>query len=249
MKYFDAFLRYIRENDYTHREDVAIIISEIFEMNPDITFDKFKKQIKDIRRDFFRINNIDRNEFAEIVFDLFKRIRKARPKALTTFDTAKGFMTKHLEVGFDTTKFIIKRTNILERFSIIKKPHTVIMKAFNQLLDKIKVSYSVNLHGVKEYSGIDIVKKIDKALVGFQIKSRYDNISEHIIRSETSKALDWKINGFVLVYAREINKSVESSIQAAYHHFKNLNDSEKMYCTIVYPELLSELFRINSINI
>ena len=36
MKYLDAILRYFNENDYTHREDVAIIISEIFEETPDI---------------------------------------------------------------------------------------------------------------------------------------------------------------------------------------------------------------------
>ena len=35
MKYLDALLRLFNDNEYTHKEDVAIIISEIFEENPD----------------------------------------------------------------------------------------------------------------------------------------------------------------------------------------------------------------------
>jgi len=137
----------------------------------------------------------------------------------------------------------------LKAFSTIKKPHTAIMKVFNKLLDKIHVSYRIDLHGVKEYSGIDIGKSLDDAIIGFQIKSRNDDIREHMIRSESSKAQDWKMNGFVLVYARERDKKVESSIQAAYHHFKILKDSKRMYCVIVYPELLSELFRKYSVRL
>jgi hypothetical protein len=86
-------------------------------------------------------------------------------------------------------------------------------------------------------------------VIGFQIKSRNDNISEYMIRSESSKAQDWKMDGFVLIYARKRDKEVESSIQAAYHHFKILNDSGRMYCAIIYPELLAELLRGNSISV
>ncbi|MDH5449055.1 MAG: hypothetical protein OEY10_07775 [Nitrosopumilus sp.] len=68
-----------------------------------------------------------------------------------------------------------------------------------------------------------------------------------MIRSETSKAQNWKFDGFVLIYGRERDKKVEPPIQAAYHHFKILKDSGKMYCAIVYPELLAELFRKYSI--
>jgi len=57
------------------------------------------------------------------------------------------------------------------------------------------------------------------------------------------------MNGFVLIYAQERDKKVEVSIQAAYHHFKILKDSGKMYCAIVYPELLADLFRKYSVPI
>jgi len=70
-----------------------------------------------------------------------------------------------------------------------------------------------------------------------------------MIRSETSKAQDWKMNGLVLIYARKRTKTVETSIQATYHHFKVLKDSGRMYCAIIHPELLAELFRKYSITL
>ena len=243
MKYLDALLRYFNENDYAHREDVAIIISDIFEESPDISLEAFMKKIKGIKRDFFRINRLNRADFSETLYVLLNRVRKERPDKLSKFRLAKKFISKHLEIGFDSTEFVEERKAILKKFSIVKKPHTAVMEAFNQLLDKIQISYRIDLHGVKEYSGIDISKSFKDATIGFQIKSRYDDISEYMIRSESSKAQDWKMNGFVLIYARERDKKVEPSIQAAYHHFKILKDSGRMYCAIVYPELLAELFR------
>jgi hypothetical protein len=47
----------------------------------------------------------------------------------------------------------------------------------------------------------------------------------------------------------ERDKKVETSIQAAYHHFKILTDSRRIYCAIVYPELLAELFRSYSLSV
>ena len=247
MKYLDAILRYFNENDYTHREDVAIIISNIFEENPDISLEVFMKKIKGIRRDFFRINRLNKANLSETLYVLLNRVRKERPDKTSKFNLAKTFISKHFEIGFDRVKYVEEREAILKKFSTIKKPHTVIMEAFNKLLDKIRVSYQIDLHGVKEYSGIDISKSLTDAMIGFQIKSQNDDISEHMIRSETSKAQDWKFDGFVLIYARERDKKVETSIQAAYHHFKILEDSGRMYCAIVYPELLSELFRKYSV--
>lgn len=249
MKYLDALLRHFNKNDYTHREDVAIILSEIFEENPDTNLEDFRKRIKGIRRDFFRINRLNRDRFAETVYVLLNGVRKERPDKLSKFNLAKTFISKHFEIGFDRTKYVEERETILKKFSTIKKPHTVIMEAFNKLLDTIRVSYQIDLHGVKEYSGIDISKSLTDATIGFQIKSRYDDISEHMIRSETSKAQDWKFNGFVLIYARKKDRKVETSIQAAYHHFRILRDSKRMYCAVVHPELLAEFFRIHSISI
>jgi len=249
MKYLDALLRYFNENDYTHREDVAIIISDIFEENPDISLEVFMKKVKGIKRDFFRINELNKDDFSETLYILLNRVRKERLDKINKFNVAKTFVTKYFEIGFDGAGYVEERSIILKKFSTIKKPHTVIMEAFNKLLNRIEVSYQIDLHGVKEYSGIDITKNLTDATIGFQIKSRYDDISEHMIRSETSKAQDWKIDGFVLIYGRERDNKVEPSIQAAYHHFKFLNDSGKMYCAIVYPELLAELFREHSIRI
>lgn len=249
MKYLDALLRYFNENDYTHRQDVAIIISDIFEENPDISLEAFIKKIKEIKRDFFRINKLKRANFSEEIYVLLNRVRKERPDKINKFNSVKAFISKYFEVGFDRAKYVEERKAILNKFSTITKPHTVIMEAFNKLLDKIRVSYQIDLHGVKEYSGIDISKSFENAIIGFQIKTRSDDISEHMIRSETSKAQDWKFDGFVLIYARERDKKVEPSIQAAYHHFKILKDSRKMYCAIVYPELLAELFRSYSVPV
>lgn len=249
MKYLDALLRCFNENDYTHREDVAIMISDIFEENPDISLEAFTGKIKGIKRDFFRINRLNRADFSETVYILLNRIKKERPDKINKFNLAKTFISNHFEIGFDRAKYVEEREAILKKFSTIKKPHTVTMEAFNRLLDRIRVSYQIDLHGVKEYSGIDISKSLTDAMIGFQIKSRNDDISEHMIRSETSKAQDWKFDGFVLIYSRERDKKVEPSIQAAYHHFRVLKDSGKMYCAIVYPELLAELFREYSIKI
>lgn len=247
MKYFDTILRYFNDNDFTHREDVALIISEIYEQDPDVNLEDFRKQIKGIRRDFFRINKLNRESFAETLYVLLNKVKKERPDRLTKFNLAKSFSSRYFEIGFDSTKFTEERNAILDSFESIKKPHQALMKAFNQLLEKIQTSYKIDLHGVKEYSGIDISKDYKGVVLGFQIKSRNDDISEHMIRSESSKAQDYKMNGFVLVYGRRRDRSVEISIQAAYHHFKIIRDSGRMYCAIVYPELLAELFRVHSI--
>jgi len=247
LKYLDALLRYFNENEYKHREDVAIIISDIFEQNPDISLEEFTKKIKGIKRDFFRINKLPRANFSETLYVLLNKIKKERPDKKIKFNTITAFISKYFEIGFDRTKYVEERETILTKFSSIKQPHTILMDAFNKLLDKIVLSYQIDLHGVKEYSGIDISKSLNNAIIGFQIKSRNDDISEHMIRSETSKAQDWKMDGFVLIYGRGRDKKVEPSIQAAYHHFKILKDSKRMYCAIVYPELLAELFRKYSV--
>ena len=249
MKYLDALLRYFNENDYTHRADVAIIISDIFEENPDISLEAFMKKIRGIRRDFFRINRLNRANFSETLYILLNRVRKERPDKISKLNVAKTFISEHFEIGLNRAKHAEERDAILKKFSTVKKPHTVIMGAFNELLDRLKVSYQIDLHGVKEYSGIDISKSMEDVMIGFQIKSRNDDISEHMIRSETSKAQDWKFDGFLLIYGRERDKKVETSIQAAYHHFKILKDSGRMYCVIIYPELLAELFRKYSIPV
>lgn len=249
MKYLDAILRFFNQNDFTNREDVAILISEIFERNSDMSLEDFKKSVRKIRRDFFRINKLNRDEFSEMIYIVLNRTRMERPDETRSFDLARSFISKHLQIGFDGAKFVEERNNILEMFETIKKPHEVLLKAFNQVLDKMQISYKIDLHGIKEYSGIDIYKDYKGSSIGFQIKSRNDVISEHMIRSESSKAQDYGINGFVLIYGRKRDKIVDTSIQAAYHHFKILNDSRRMYCAIIDPGLFAELIRKYSIII
>lgn len=79
MKYLDALLRFFNQNDFTHKEDVAILISDIFEGNPNVGLDDFKRSVKKIRRDFFRINRLNRDDFSEIVYVLLNKTKKERP--------------------------------------------------------------------------------------------------------------------------------------------------------------------------
>jgi peptidoglycan/xylan/chitin deacetylase (PgdA/CDA1 family) len=107
----------------------------------------------------------------------------------------------------------------------------------------------VSLHGTKEYSGVDISKKIGDAAIGIQVKSINDDISEDKVRAQTSKALEYNFDGFVWIYGRPSSNEVTTSIQAAYHYFARINDAKKMYCTLIHPELLAELFRKYAINL
>jgi hypothetical protein len=70
-----------------------------------------------------------------------------------------------------------------------------------------------------------------------------------MIRSEASKAREWGLKGFVMVYALKRNRKVDASIQAAYHHFKRIIDNRTIYCSIIHPELLAELFRLYSVSV
>lgn len=249
MKYLSAILRFMNENEYTHREGIAVKLSETFEENPNINLGDFKSYVKGIRSDFFRINRIDRNVFSESIYTTLQRVKRETTEKKTSYDIVKEFILNSLEIGYNKTKFTEERKNIIIKFGSVKNPHSKLMEAFEQLLQKIDKSFQVSLHGTKEYSGIDISKKIQDAIVGFQIKSVYDDISEDRIRSQTSKALEYGINGFVWVYGRPSSKDVESSIQASYHHFTRINETRKMYCTLIHPELLAELFRRYKINL
>jgi hypothetical protein len=243
MKYLDAILRYFSENDFTHKEDVAIIVSDLFNEKPDMSLEDFITTIGRVRRDFFRINKINRVEFAEEVFAILNKVKLEYPNKKTNFEQARNFISENLEIGFDPRKHIEHRNNLIGILSAISEPHSTAMKAFNNFLSKIAVSHQLDIHGVKEFSGVDISKSIGNAVIGFQLKAQSDDISENMIRAECSKAQEWGLDGFVLVYARKSNKVVETSIQAAYHYFRRVNESEKMYCAIITPSLLAELFR------
>jgi len=215
----------------------------------DLGFSVFYRECQKIKTNFFKLNRVKKRNF---LLDLFSELEKQDLEGLGLydgFDIARDFVSKHLEIGYRTDEFSRERKTLIDKMMRIKKPHDRIMGCFNELLQKIASSYQIDLHGVKEYSGIDICKKHKGAIMGFQIKSKSDDISEHMIRSESSKAEEWDFKGFVLIYARKRDKKVETSIQAAFHHFKRLTDSHRMYCAITHPELLAELFRKYSISV
>lgn len=70
-----------------------------------------------------------------------------------------------------------------------------------------------------------------------------------MILSEVTRAQNYGVNGFVLIYPRASNKKVQSSILGAYHVFKLLKAKRKIYPAIVEPELLAELFNSYSITL
>lgn len=153
----------------------------------------------------------------------------------------------HLEIGLRPEN-IDRRQKIITDFQQIKNPHESLMRTFNEILMNIEKTYQLNLHGVKEYSGIDIIKKYKDSFLGFQIKSKNDNIKEDRIRSQTSKALEWNFAAFVLIYGRKRTKSVDTSIQSAFHYYKSLNAEKEIYCSVIPPELFAELIIIHDID-
>jgi len=214
----------------------------------DLEFSLFYDECQKIKTNFFRLNG--RIKKRDFLSDLFTQLISEDLEALglfEKFDMARSFLSKYLERGFRADRFKDERKMLIEKMMTVKEPHEKIMARFNELLQKITQSYQIDLHGVKEYSGIDICKKYRDATIGFQIKSKNDDISENLIRAEVSKAQEYGIDGFVLMYARKTTRKVTASIQSAYHHFNRLNSSRIICCSIINPEMLAELFREYSI--
>jgi hypothetical protein len=249
MTYLDTILRFFSSEEYSNRQNIPIIISNIFEQNPDITIEDFKRKISITKTDFFRINRLNRDKFAERIFQALNLQKIYEQNSHTQYQVAKDFIIKNLEIGFQHNTRVESRKALIRQFSTIKMPHEAIMNSVNRLLDKLEPSYSIDLHGVKEYSGIDIAKTLQGSVIGFQIKTRDDDISENMILSEITRARNYEISGFVLIYARTRTKKVEASIQGAYHIFKRLKDQKEIYPAIVEPDLLAELFLNYSISV
>jgi len=252
-KVISITMDFIHKNGYQDIDDFASKVSDVYcrllQEDAKVMPDDFLKSVKNIRTSFFRINKVSKRDFVGHLFSQLSQIDLARYMKASKFDIAKNFISTYLEVGFDKSKFDNDRRIIIDKFGNVKSPHTKLLEAFETLLQKIAESFQVALHGTKEYSGIDISKKVQKAIIGFQIKSVNDNISEDKIRSQTSKALEYGIDGFVWIYGRPGSKDVDSSVQAAYHHFTRINAEKKMYCALIHPELLAELFRKYGINL
>lgn len=241
----EGFLDY----DSYSRKLTNTYVELIRSFGTEIELSVFYRECQKIKTNFFKLNRVKKKDFLS---DLFYELRKEDLEGLglyDRFDKAREFISKYLEIGYRTDEFSEEREKLIDTTMRIEKPHERIMKCFNELLQKIGNSYQVDLHGVKEYSGIDICKKYKGMIIGFQIKSKNDDVSEHMIRSESSKAEEWDFKGFVLIYARKRGRKVDTSMQAAFHHFKRLTDSRRMYCAIIHPELLAELFRTHSIFI
>jgi len=247
-KVLSVTMDFIHNNGYQDIDDFASKLAGVYckilpEYPNKVTPHDFLEAIKNVKTSFFRINRVSKRDFVGPLISRLIQIEVARHLPLSKFDIGSNFVSKYLEVGYDKSRFINERRDMVAKFGIVKNPHSKLMNAFEALLQKIAQSFQVSLHGTKEYSGIDISKKIWKTTVGFQIKSANDDISEDKIRSQASKALEHGIDGFVWIYGRPLSKDVEASIQAAYHHFARVNETKKMYCALIYPELLAELFR------
>lgn len=208
-----------------------------------------QEAIKRTRTNFFVVNKISKQDFSQLLFPQLSQIDLTEHLQLSRFEAAMKFISDYLEVGYDKSRCIEERTRIIALFGSIKNPHAKLLNAFETLLQKISESFQVALHGTKEYSGVDISKKTQEATLGFQMKSKNDDISEDKMRSQTSKALEHGLDGFVWIYGCPVTKDVDSSIQAGYHYFRKINASKKMYCALIHPELLAELFRKNKINL
>lgn len=75
LAYLDVILRYMTQEEFTHRENIPIMLSDYLNQNPHSDLDKFTKFVESIRSDFFRINRIDRLNFAREIFHLCKTIK------------------------------------------------------------------------------------------------------------------------------------------------------------------------------
>lgn len=145
------------------------------------------------------------------VSGVYEKRQCARKESMKLLACSFLFRKNRKARAFNSTKFVEERKAILKRFSKVKKPHAVIMEAFDQLLDKIQVSYKIDRHGVKEYSGIDICKDLKRTTIGFQIKSRNDDISEPMIRFEASKARAryfWRCSSSVDHQRQRLNEKI-----------------------------------------
>ncbi|WXG39837.1 MAG: hypothetical protein WED07_03265 [Candidatus Freyarchaeum deiterrae] len=253
IKLLSITMDFIHDNDYQDIDNFANKIVEVYykllQVHKKVTLDNFFKSIENIKTSFFSINIVSKSDFAKQLFSKLLQIDLPSEEKFPKFEIAKNFINSYLELGFDKSKFIDERKIIINAFGNNKNPHDKIIDAFEILLQKITQSFQVFLHGTKEYSGIDISKKIQNATIGFQIKSVNDDISEDKIRSQTSKAMEYSIDGFVWIYGCPLSKKVESSIQAAYHYFTKINENKIMYCALITPELLAELFRKYGINL
>jgi len=246
MAYLSSILRYFNTYNYDYREDLPIVISDFLESNLESTFEEFKSFISSLNYDFFYLNKINKKDFSKDIYDIFIKTKK-RYRFTTKYDVVKKFIETYFEIGLRQENKD-RRQEIINDFHKIKDPHEKLMEAFNEILMKIDKTYQLNLHGVKEYSGVDIIKKYDGSSLGFQIKSKNDDIKEDRIRSQTSKALERNLAAFVLIYGRKSTKSVNTSIQAAFHYFKSLNTDKQMYCSIIPSELFAELLIIHDIK-
>jgi len=242
----------IHNNKWQDLDDFSLKLADrLLETGTNSTFSLRNVQdaVRQTRTNFFVVNNVSKQDFSQLLFPQLSQLDLTEQTRPSRFEVAMRFISNYLEVGYDRSKFIEERNQIIRLFGSIKKPHARLLSAFETLLQRISVSFQVALHGTKEYSGVDISKRLQEVTLGFQIKSVNDDISEDKIRSQTSKALEYCLDGFIWIYGRPLTKDVESSIQAAYHHFQRINENRKMYCALIHPELLAELFRKYKISL
>lgn len=248
MKYLSAILRYFDRMDYKYTDDIPVWLADAYKHRQGITMNQYIDFVSKIETPFFRINKVKRDDLAREIFLKLEKIKTQSVAPISAFEKAREFCSQYLEIPIEHENRF-RRENMIDEFETVKRPHDKLVQSLNNLLQKISASHQIILHGVKEYSGVDLSKSFNDTNIGFQVKSKNDDISEKIIRAQTSKALEYRMGGFVFLYGRAKSGKVETSIQAAYHHFQRMNERKEIYCSVISPDVFAELMVLYSVSL
>jgi hypothetical protein len=243
MERLNRILKLLNQENLDYEDSFPISLTEIFEKNPSISKEEFLREADRIKTDLFRRYRLTKRDFLLSVYREASTVRTIS----SGFEIARYFVQKYLLQG-QSPEYEQARQEVINSFNT-KRPHYKLMAALHRLLQRISKSHQVSLHGTKEYSGVDLVKSVDRAQIGFQIKSQNDDISEQSIRYQHSKAREWGLEGYILVFARKPTTKVDEAVQVAHHFFDNENKRKEMYCALVTPSQLAELFTIYRIAV
>ncbi len=243
MERLNRILNVLNRENVEYDDSFPIELAQILERNPTISEEEFVKQAGRIRTNLFRRYKLSKQSF-------LRSVHKEAGGALSVsspFEISKHFVENFLKLGLSPKNDEV-RQQILASFKT-KAPHGKLLTALGQLLQRITTSHQLSLHGTKEYSGIDLAKTVAGTEIGFQLKSQYDDVSEKSIRYQHSKAREWQLDGYVLIFARKPESKVSEAIQVAHHFFTNENERGEMFCALLTPEQLAELFVIYQIRV
>ena len=122
QKHLDAILRYVSREDYTHRNNVPIVLADYYTENPRCGLEEFIEYVLSIRSDFFRINRINRQSFAQEVYQILRKLPVPLKKATREDDSISTKLDALLvasEQAKDDHSSIKKRVD--ETYEVISK--------------------------------------------------------------------------------------------------------------------------------